>query len=213
MSGSKLAIGAGKGHMPLQNRFGAFVRGALCLSVLLLSWSCATPPGQQPPTARSPTVQPRTGERSGGPTGPPASPAPGASVAMRPREQPPSATMVASAQWVEEARRAIDMGDYDRATSLLERAVSVEPNNGRAYYYYGLAMGERGRPGAALSLFQKAEILLQGDARALGETYAQMGTNLERLGRRADAVRRYEQAIAQDPANAMARRRLEALRG
>ena len=110
--------------------------------------------------------------------------------------------MVASAQWVEEASRAIDAGDYDRATSLLERAVSVEPNNGRAFYYYGLAMGERGRPGAALSLFQKAEILLQGDARALGETYAQMGTNLERLGRRAEAVRRYEQALAQDPSNA-----------
>jgi tetratricopeptide (TPR) repeat protein len=121
--------------------------------------------------------------------------------------------MVASAQWVEEASRAIDVGDYDRATSLLERAVSVEPNNGRAFYYYGLAMGERGRPGAALSLLQKAEILLQGDARALGETYAQMGTNLERLGRRPDAVRRYEQALTQDPSNTLARRRIEALRG
>ena len=135
------------------------------------------------------------------------------SGAMRPREQPPSATMAASAQWVEEASRAIDVGDYDRATSLLERAMSVEPNNGRAFYYYGLAMGERGRPGAALSLFQKAEILLQGDARALGETYTQMGTNLERLGRRPEAVRRYEQALAQDPSNTLARRRLEALRG
>jgi hypothetical protein len=36
--------------------------------------------------------------------------------------------MVASVQWVEEASRAIDVGDYDRATSLLERAISVEPN-------------------------------------------------------------------------------------
>jgi hypothetical protein len=40
-----------------------------------------------------------------------------------------------------------------------------------------------------------------------------MGTNLERLGRRPDAVRCYEQAVAQDPSNAQARRRLEALRG
>jgi tetratricopeptide (TPR) repeat protein len=121
--------------------------------------------------------------------------------------------MVASAQWVEEASSAIDVGDYDRATSLLERAISVEPNNGRAFYYYGLAMGERGRPGSALALLQKAEILLQGDARALGEVYVRMGTNLERLGRRQEAVRRYEQALAQDPGNALARRRLEALRG
>jgi tetratricopeptide (TPR) repeat protein len=120
--------------------------------------------------------------------------------------------MVASAQWVEEASRAIDVGDYDRATSLLERAISVEPNNGRAFYYYGLAMGERGRPGAALSLLQKAQILLQADARALGNVYAQMGMNQERLGHRQEAIRRYEQALTQDPAHALARRRLEALK-
>ena len=196
---------AGKGNMPHCNRFGAFARVVLCILPLLLSWGCATPPVQQPPTATAPPARPRAGEPLGGTT---AAPAP-----MRPREQPPSATMTASAQWVEEASRAIDVGDYDRATSLLERAVSVEPNNGRAFYYYGLAMGERGRPGAALSLFQKAEILLQGDTRALGETFTQMGTNLERLGRRPEAVRRYEQALAQDPSNTLARRRLEALRG
>jgi tetratricopeptide (TPR) repeat protein len=121
--------------------------------------------------------------------------------------------MVASAQWVEEAGRAIDVGDFDRATSLLERAISMEPNNGRAFYYYGLAMGERGRPGAALSLLQKAEILLRGDTQALGDVYVQMGANLERLGRRLEAVHRYEQAVTQDPSNALARRRLEALRG
>ena len=190
-----------------RDQLAAFARGALCVLPLLLSWGCAAPPVQQP-TASSPTTPPRVGEQ----TAPPV-PQPPPPVAMRPREQPPSATMVASAQWVEEASRAIDVGDYDRATSLLERAISVEPNNGRAFYYYGLAMGERGRPGAALSLLQKAEILLQGDARTLGEVYAQMGTNLERLGRRPEAVRRYEQAVAQDPSNTMARRRLEALRG
>jgi tetratricopeptide (TPR) repeat protein len=74
-------------------------------------------------------------------------------------------------------------------------------------------MAGRGRPGAALSLFQKAEILLRGDAQALGETYAQMGVSLERLGRRPEALRRYQQALAQDPSNALARRRMEALRG
>jgi tetratricopeptide (TPR) repeat protein len=121
--------------------------------------------------------------------------------------------MVASAQWVEEASNAIDAGDYDRATSLLERAISVEPNNGHAFYYYGVAMGERGRPGSALSLLQKAEILLHGNPHALGDVYARMGTNLERLGRQQEAVRRYEQALAQDPSNALARRRVGALRG
>jgi Flp pilus assembly protein TadD len=196
--------------MPHCDGFGAFVRVVLCILPFLLSWGCATTPVQQPPSASS--RPPQVGEKPGGPATtptPPAIPSP----AVQPRERPPSATMVASAQWVEEASRAIDVGDYDRATSLLERAISVEPNNGRAFYYYGLAIGERGRPGAALSLLQKAEILLRGDAQALGDVYVQMGANLERLGRRPDAVRRYEQAVTQDPANALARRRLEALRG
>lgn len=179
-----------------------------CLLILLL-WGCATPP---PPSPTPPQVSERSGSPAATST-PQTAPSPNAPTAMRPREQPPAATMVASAQWVEEASRAIDIGDYDRATSLLERAISVEPNNGHAFYYYGLAMGERGRPGAALSLLQKAEILLQGDAPALGEVYARMGTNLERLGRRQEAVRRYEQALAQNPGHALARRRMEALRG
>ena len=121
--------------------------------------------------------------------------------------------MVASAQWVEEASLAIDAGDYNQATSLLERAISLEPNNGRAFYLYGLAMGERGRVGSALSLLQKAEILLQGDPQALADVYAQMGVNQERLGHRQEGIRRYEQALAQDPAHALARRRLGALKG
>jgi Flp pilus assembly protein TadD len=203
-------MSVGRGNMPYRRRFCLMACGVMCSLCIPLFWGCATAPSPS-----SPTVPP-VGERPGGPAAiptPPAPPSAGAPVAVRPREQPPSATMVASAQWVEEAISAIEVGDYDRATSLLERAISVEPNNGRAFYYYGLAMGERGRPGSALALLQKAEILLQGDAHALGDVYARMGTNLERLGNRKEAVRRYEQALAQDPANALARRRLEALGG
>lgn len=121
--------------------------------------------------------------------------------------------MVASAQWVEEGIRSIDAGDYNRATTLLERAISVEPNNGRAFYYYGMAMGERGNPSAALNLLRKAEILLRGDARALGDVYAQMGLNEERLKRLQEARQRYGMALAQNPDQALARRRLQALGG
>jgi tetratricopeptide (TPR) repeat protein len=120
--------------------------------------------------------------------------------------------MVASAQWVDEAIHAIEIRNYDRATALLERAISVEPNNGRAFYYYGLAMGERGDTRAALTLLRKAEILLRGNRQALGNVYTQMGMNLERLGHREEAIQRYEQALAQDPTHALARRRLQELK-
>jgi tetratricopeptide (TPR) repeat protein len=121
--------------------------------------------------------------------------------------------MVASAQWVQEGVQAIEVGDYNRATMLLERAISVEPNNGRAFYYYGLAMGERGNPKAALNLLRKAEILLRGEAQALSDVYAQMAVNAERLGRRQEAIQRYQQALAQNPDHALARRQLQALSG
>jgi Flp pilus assembly protein TadD len=196
-------MSAGTGSMLYRPIVRVLAPYSLGFLTILLIWGCASPPGQQPPSSSPPPLAPS----------PPSAPAPSAPRMARPRAQPPSATMVASAQWVEEAVRAIDVGDYDRATSLLERAISLEPNNGRAFYYYGLAMGERGRPGAAVSLLQKAAILLQGDARALGDVFAQMGMNQERLGRHQEAIRRYEQALAQDPSNALARRRLQALRG
>ena len=191
-------------------RFRALIPCLICTLPMLLIWGCATTP------STSPSTPPAVGEPPGRPPAasrPQIPPAPSVPGGGRAREQPPTAAMVASAQWVEEASRAIDAGDYNQAISLLERAISLEPNNGRAFYYYGLAMGERGRPGSAVTLLQKAEILLQGDARALGDVYAQMGVNLERLGRRQEALRRYEQALTQNPSHAMARRRLEALRG
>jgi tetratricopeptide (TPR) repeat protein len=171
--------------------------GGLCLYTVLTVWGCTSPAVRQRETTPAPQSSP-----------PPASPG-----VLRPRELPPSPSMVASAQWVEEAVRAIDAADYNRATALLERAISVEPNNGRAFYYYGLAMGERGNPSNALALLHKAEILLRGDSRALGDIYAQMGMNLERMGHRQEAIQRYEQALTQNPNQALARRRLQAQRG
>jgi Flp pilus assembly protein TadD len=188
-------------------RFSVVPQCVLCLLPILLVWGCATPPSSSPPKTPPPVTEKPSGPSVGQVPPPPAIPG------ARSRAQPPSAAMVASAQWVEEASLAIDAGDYNQATSLLERAITLEPNNGRAFYYYGLAMGERGRAGSALSLLQKAEILLQGDPQALGDVYAQMGVNQERLGRRHEAIRRYEQALAQDPSHALARRRLGALKG
>jgi len=168
----------------------------LSLIMLVALWGCA-PKAVQPPPPPPPksTVKP-----------PPTPP-----QTLPPRKPPSSPSMVASAQWVEEASRAIEAGNYERATGLLERAISVEPNNGRAFYYYGLATGERGDARAALTLLRKAEILLRGDQQALGDVYAQMGMQLERLGQRGEAIQRYEQALVQAPTQALAQRRLQEL--
>lgn len=204
----------------------------LSLVAILALSGCASqavlrPPRQYPsssPMPGSPTSPSAEQSREAGSLPPPgvSAPVPGSvpppGTPRAPRRPgapapPPSPTLLASAQWVEEAIHAIESGNHDRAASLLERAISVEPNNGRAFYYYGLAMGERGDTTSALSLLRKAEILLQGEGRALGDVYAQMGVNLERLGRRGDAIRRYEQALGYEPTQALAQRRLQALRG
>jgi tetratricopeptide (TPR) repeat protein len=186
--------------------------GGFCLYTIFTVWGCTAPAVRQPPRSSPPPPSQR-GEKPGEAMPPPqSSPPPASPGVLRPRELPPSPAMVASAQWVEEATQAIDTGDYNRATALLERAISVEPNNGRAFYYYGLAMGERGNPNNALALLRKAEILLRGDGQALAEVYAQMGVNLERLGRQQEAIQRYEQALTQNPSQALARRRLQALK-
>ena len=183
-------------------------QAVLHLVIIAVLWGCAPQAVQQPPPQ-----PPRAGSPGGVP--PPKSsvkPSPAPPKAAPPRETPPSPSMVASAQWVDEAVQAIGVGDYERATGLLERAISVEPNNGKAFYYYGFARGERGETRAALTLLRKAEILLRGDRQALSEVYAQMGRNLERLGRREEAILRYEQALTHDPTQALARRRLQELK-
>jgi tetratricopeptide (TPR) repeat protein len=191
--------------MPSGGWVGYVVRGGLACMALVMLWGCASPFGRSSPT--SPRVEDKPAETPTVPSPPQPPPR-----AVPPRQAKPSAAMVASAQWVEEGILAIDAGDYQRAAAVLERAISVEPNNGRAFYYYGLAMGEGGNPNNALTLLRKAEILLRGDKQALGDVYAQMGVNLERLGRQPEALQRYQQALTQNPNHPLAQRRLQALR-
>ena len=210
-----------------------FIPGSRKISALLLILALSGCASQA--VLRPPRQYPSSPSASGSPTSPSAEqaqeigtvPPPGGSVPVpgptptpgtsrasrRAPAAPPSPTLLASAQWVEEAVLAIESGNHDRAATLLERAISVEPNNGKAFYYYGLAMGERGDAASALSLLRKAEILLQGEGQALGDVYAQMGVNLERQGRRGEAIRRFEQALAYNPTQTLALRRLQALRG
>jgi Tetratricopeptide repeat len=181
------------------------------LVVIVMVWGCASPFGRSSPTPPRGEGRPGETPAPADPSALPSPPAPQPRV-VPPRQAKPSAAMVASAQWVEEGMRAIDAGDYQRAIATLERAISVEPNNGQAFYYYGLAMGEGGNPGNAITLLRKAEILLRGDRRALGDVYAQMGVNLERLRRQPEAIQRYQQALTQNPSHTLAQRRLQALR-
>src|SRR5262245_19787159 len=123
----------------------------LSLVMILALWACAPQAVHNPPQPLPPSAPPPKSAVKPPPTPP---------QTLPPRETPPSPSMVASAQWVDEAIHAIEVRNYDRATALLERAISVEPNNGRAFYYYGFAMGERWEKREALNQLRYGESMI-----------------------------------------------------
>lgn len=66
----------------------------------------------------------------------------------------------ASDRMVDEGRAALEAGRLDEAASRLERAVRVDPSNGRAYLALAEVRIAEGRPGAAEGLVERALTLL-----------------------------------------------------
>lgn len=105
----------------------------------------------------------------------PATPPPAAEGGER-----PSAARAASNRLVERGRRALEAGRPGEAASLLERAIRLDPSNGRAYLALAEVRESEGRPGPARGLLERAVDLLSDPApgtearierlrRALGE--------------------------------------------
>lgn len=69
------------------------------------------------------------------PSAPPAPMLPPAVAPPLPAEPPPDPRELAALQLTEEGKRLLEDGSVDDAISVLERAVSLHPANGRNYYY------------------------------------------------------------------------------
>lgn len=74
------------------------------------------------------------------------------------RETP--AARGASDRLVEQGREALEAGRLDEAAAVMERAVRVDPSNGRAYLGLARVRAAEGRPDAARGLLERAVDLL-----------------------------------------------------
>lgn len=109
----------------------------------------------------------------GGPGGPGASDAPSGAFAgdSAARDSAPSPARIASDRLADRAGAERRDGDLERAASLLERAVRVDPSNGRAYLELAVVRSDQDRRDEALGLVERALELLPaaGPARERAE--------------------------------------------
>lgn len=78
---------------------------------------------------------------------------------------------IASLELVDVGRRNIESGNIDQGISMLERAISLDAYNRRAYYYLSLAWLKKNQPSRALEFAKKAELLCRGWKRELKKVY------------------------------------------
>ncbi len=107
----------------------------------------------------------------------------------------------ASIRLTEAARKELASGATDAALRNLARAVSIDPGNPFAYYYLGRAYLSRRNYSQALTFFQRAELGFAARPDWLGETLSYEGSCDEQLGRRDDAAKAYQRAVAAAPGN------------
>jgi len=77
--------------------------------------------------------------------------------------QEPDPRKVASLQLTDQGRRMLEAGESDRAIRVLEQAISLDPNNGRNYYYLAEAWLMKGVTSEAKEFNHLAEIHLKED--------------------------------------------------
>jgi len=93
-----------------------------------------------------------------------------------------------------------DLGRYERAGEMFERAVALDPGYAVAHSNRGAALAELGRHAEALAAYDRAVELDPGRAYA----HNGRGNALSQLGRHAEALAAYDRAVELDPGYAYA---------
>ncbi len=118
----------------------------------------------------------------------------------------PSPARAASLRATDKARQQLIANHPDEAIRTLGSAIGIDPANPYAYFYLGRAYVAKKDDEQALSFFKRAEIGFgSNNAVWLSETLAFEGLTYEESSRINAAAAAYQQAIAADPGNLMAR--------
>ena len=96
---------------------------------------------------------------------------------------------------VEEAERAVDIGELERAIQLAARALAADPGDLQALFVTAWAQGDGGQAAASLLSWQR---LLEAEPGA-AEAWLGLGTVLVDMGRPDEALGPLDRALAVDP--------------
>lgn len=155
----------------------------MLIAALLLGFGCATPPKEiiyPPEPAReevmipSPAPEPQpppaiqekaeTIEEPEAPAAPPEeTPMPRSTVPDTAKTEKTAPRTMASLRLTEQARLMLESKRPDEAISVLEKAMNIDPGNGRNYYYLAEAWITKGNRAQALEFNRMAGIYLGND--------------------------------------------------
>ena len=171
-------------------KWGCFL---MLIGLMVLLGACASFPHKIPPEPRN-----------GGPSSPAFLPE-GTGRFQVPREskKKPSRPLCqpcqfASARLVALGKKNIQLGNYDRGITLLERSLSLDGYNAHAYYYLAMAWFKKGDFDRALTFSKKTEIFFGRDRQTLKKVFALEGRIYQRMGQPKEA-RRCRRKGAQTP--------------
>lgn len=136
---------------------------------------------------------------------------PSSPTARRPTVREPlsrSPQQVAALDRVDQAKTLIAEGNYNRAISNLEKALSLDSTNPRIYFYLASAHYQLSHFRESLDFLEVAESFMDGGNISRTEVLILKGDSLRGLGRLAEARQSYEDALAVDPRNEKAISRL-----
>ena len=128
----------------------------------------ATPPEKIPP----PKEKIETGKPVQTPIQP-SQPMPAAPPIDQPVQAKPDPRMLAAANLVDQGKTYLDNGKPDQAIDVLERALSVDPSNGKTYYYMAEAWIMKKNKGQAVEFNRLAAMYFSEDSSWSGKAAQQ----------------------------------------
>jgi tetratricopeptide (TPR) repeat protein len=128
---------------------------------------------------------------------------------MKPRQ--PSKADPASTKLVEGGVKQLNAGKLEDAELLFEQALRVSPTNGKPYYYLGVIASKQKEFDRSLGFLQQAENLLHTDDFWMSQVLMQEGVVLKSMNRKAEAKKKFQEALQRDPTNQYAAKELKTL--
>ena len=112
-----------------------------------------------------------------------------------------SARRAASLRFVEEGKKHLREGNYDKALERFEKSIAIDSTNSYSYYYLAKVHHHRARYQESFNFLDVAESLMSDRPDWLAGIFAMRGRNFQAMGlfKRTDAS--YARALSLDPTN------------